>query len=444
MKTAVINPTPIVMMPAPPAVVETSDYCSRVLRPNHHYKSAIVMTKRATMIAPTSRELWVNLAAYFIHTQDYDEAMGAVERALSIDPKYAIAHAAKGMIYDGLKDFDEAEIHYGRAIEIDPNYLDVVWNRALMRLGRGDYLRGFEDYESRIKSRKIKDRFIYPKFNAPFWQGEDLSDKTIYVAAEQGIGDMIMFSRFLPWLAQQAKHVYICCTRDVTSLLWEFRRFVEFVPEGVPIPKTDYAIIIGSLPHRYGVTLDTLPADPGLIKTRVDVHQTVGPAELPELDDVNALKLGLCWTGNPGQDRSQERDIPFPLLLDLLEHPHIWAYSFQLGPSEDDIRKNGANRLVYNLAPQMMRGLAVTGTALQKMDLVITACTSIAHLCGALGVPCWVLLPYDAYWVWLQERSDSPWYPSIRLFRQKKPGDWAQVLRDVQTALYDKLEKSHG
>ena len=443
--TIAVNRVPPKLVPVPPAVSEASDYSASVLSANRHHHAAIALTKRSIMLAPTSRELWVNLAAYFIRIQEYNEAMAAVERALALDPDYHIAWGSKAMVFDCTKRFAEAEECYNKALELKPDYDEVRWNRSLMRLAVGDYERGLPEYEIRITFRRHKGRLIYPKFDAPFWKGEDLSDKTIYVAAEQGIGDMILFSRFLPWLSHQAKHVYICCTRDLTSLLWEFRRFVEFVPEGVPVPKTDYAVIIGSLPYHYKLTLDSIPPDPGFISERVAIEDKINAAQLQETEGEHAFKLGLCWSGNPGQERHEERHIPVKHMLDLLDHPHVWAYSFQFGPAEADIRAHGAQRLLSNLSAEMNKGLAVTGTALKKMDLVITCCTSIAHLCGALNVPCWVLLPHDAYWVWLQGRNDSPWYPSIRLFRQKEPGDWKRLMLEVQTALHERLEeRSHG
>jgi hypothetical protein len=160
---------------------------------------------------------------------------------------------------------------------------------------------------------------------------------------------------------------------------------------------------------------------------------------VPNAPDPDAYRVGICWTGNPLQERNDERTIPLELMLSLADHPHVWLYSLQAqGTAELD--RLGAHDIVYDLGPQLKaRGLTVAATALLQMDLVITSCTMIAHLCGALGIAAWVVLCEYPYWVWGRERP-SPWYPSLKLYRQIKTDDWKEVMGRVRDDLIDRVD----
>jgi tetratricopeptide (TPR) repeat protein len=431
--------------PVHPAVKQLNDYAAKEMANHRQFATAIAATKRAIKISPTSRELWCNLGTYAWSIQELEEARAATERAINIDPNYFMPHGNMGLILGSLQEYEQAEKHFARALELSHDNVDIHWNHSLMLLSQGKYKEGFQEYEYRIKRRKnanvdagpipLSDPFRYPKFPFPRWQGEPLEGKSVYVASEQGIGDNIIFSRYLPWLAEQAEKVYFCCSLDMYNLLWEFRHLFTYIPERVPVPEADYCVFLASLPFYTGTTLETIPTDPGLIRQRIDAQMRIGPAELPQPSDPDAFKIGICWTGNPELDRNDERSIPFHHLLDLLTNPHVWCHSLQFGPAAADIYKHHADALVYDLNSQMTRGLAVTGTAILGMDLIITCCTSIAHIAAACNVPCWVLLCYDPYWFWQRQGDSSPWWPSIRLFRQAKSGDWQGVMKNVFSEL---------
>ena len=413
-----------------------------------HIHTAVVEMKRAIATTPTSKEAWSNLASLLWKKREYEEALACADRALSFDD-FAEARHNRALILESMGHHDLAEKEFARALELFPGYHNAKWCRSMMRLSLGDYARGWEEYESRIPFRQKDGKPIYPKFPAPYWQGEKLEGKKVFCCIEQGIGDTIMFSRFLPLLKEQVGpkvlggRVYLCCAHEIMVLLWEFveRGIVEYVPEGIPIPKCDYSVVTGSLPWHSRCTLGTLPGDPGLIRERVDSQMRIGKADVPAPLGPNPFKVGICWTGNPEQDRNDERSIPLELMLTLAEHPNVWLYSLQAGPGRADIERLGAKDIVCDLGPQLKeRGITVAATALLQMDLVITCCTSIAHLCGALGLPAWVVLCKNPYWVWMYERTDSPWYPSLRLFRQEKTDDWKGVMQQVRDELIDVVD----
>jgi len=410
-----------------------------------HIVTAIVEMKRAIAVQPNSRELWANMAALFWKARQYEEALACADRSMTMGA-IEEAHHVKALILDDLGRYEEAEQCFAKAMETNPNYLNAKWCRSMMRLALGDYERGWEEYETRIPFRQQEGKKVYPNFPAPYWKGEDIKGKRIFACVEQGLGDTVMFSRWLPWLKYQVGEsgkVYLCCSHEIAVLFWNFFRggMCEYVPEGTPIPECDYSVVIGSLPWHSRCTLDGLRSDPGLIRLRAEEQMRMGKADVPAPFDPNGFKVGIVWTGNPEQERNGERSIPLELMLPLAEHPRVWLYSLQVGHGQADIERLGARDLVCDLGTQLgNRGILVTTTAILQMDLVITSCTLMAHLCGALGVPAWVVLCKNPYWVWMHDRADSPWYPSLRLFRQSKTGDWGGVMQQVRDELIDLVD----
>ena len=419
-----------------------------------HIAVAIVEAKRAVAIEPNSKELWANLATFFWNARQYDEAMACCDRALRLDPNYYIAFFNKALICESLNRCAEAEGWYAKAlIEKSDEGPDERSNirrcRGMMRLALGEYLEGFADYEARIPYAREQGRSTYPHFPAPYWDGmADLKGKRVFACIEQGIGDTILFSRFLPWLKRQISSagklgkLYLCCEHQIMILLWEFVRegVVEWLPEGVDIPECDYSIVLGSLPHFSGCTIETLPLDLGYIRKRVDTQMRIGKALVPDAPDPDAYRVGICWTGNPLQERNDERTIPLELMLPLADHPHVWLYSLQAQGSAE-LERLGATDIVCDLGPQLKaRGLTVAATAILQMDLVVTSCTSIAHLCGALGLEAWVVLCNYPYWVWGRDQNESAWYPSLKLYRQSRIDDWKEILSRVRDDLIDRVD----
>lgn len=445
MVTPVIRlPSKTKSRPVPEAVTAANDHAAKLAR-ERNYVAAITEIKRAIAITPHSRELWYNLSNFFWNTRQYEQALAAVDRSLRIDSVYAQAMFSKALILEDMRRDAEAEQWFEWAIEITPDAMEMQWCRSLFRLSRGDYERGFAEYEIRIPFRKRDNgEAVFPKLPAPYWKGEPLRGKKVFAMVEQGIGDTIMFHRWLPWLQDQLGPegtLYFCAKPEVQVMLWEFRDMVYWIPEGVAIPEADYSLPIGSLPHYAGATLQSLPADPGFIRKRAGVQMKIGPAVLPAPPGPDPFKVGIVWSGNPEQRNNEERCVPLDLLLGLAAHPNVWLYSLQLGPAQADIDRLGAGEgLVCDLSGQCSRGLAVTASAMLQLDLVVTCCTSMAHLAGALSVPAWVMLPYNPYWIWGIEGETTPWYPSLRLYRQPKVNDWVSVLERIQDDLFAQLD----
>jgi hypothetical protein len=234
--------------------------------------------------------------------------------------------------------------------------------------------------------------------------------------------------------------VTVCFSHLVTPLLWEYHEIVEFVPMATPLPNVDYHAFIGSIPRFYFRENDTVPLDPGYVKKRIEPCTHF---RIPEPGAHPAYKIGIAWTGNPNQERNDERSIPLRQLLRVAEDPRVWLYGLQVGSPTREIYELAADSIICNLDSELQEhGFVGTGVAIQQCDLVITCCTSTAHIAGALGKPTWVLLCKDPYWIWnYGESTTTPWYPSIRLFRQKNVGDWKAVLNEVCVTLREKLNE---
>lgn len=414
-----------------------------------HFVAANIALRRAVAISPESGMLWASLGSGLWHIGKYEEAYQCLTRALELQPDDMLSTMYMGMMLSSMQRKQEAYGYLKRAIECDPNDSDpniaegrrlhARWSLALAQLDHGDWIDGFKDYECRYAFRG---REYYPQLPYPFWQGEDLNGKTLFIEGEQGVGDRILFSRYLAWICDSwptAKVLVHISAMDqpvsIEGLLWGFcEKYpnLQFLPHGIPFPKADYCCFLMSLARIHGTTPDHVPSDPGLIRERA--MREAHAINLPQ-PHVEALKVGISWAGNPAMTRNSERSIWPEMMFELEEDPLVQCYSLQFGDSGMD--RLGAHQIIPDCARDIgNRGMLGTAVVMLNLDLIITVCTSNAHLAGALGVPCWTLLHYDPYWMWLRGRDDSVWYPSMRLIRQTTPGDWRGVIDRVKRELH--------
>lgn len=405
------------------------------LHDSRFYRTSEVAFRRAVATAPENAQSWNGLGVALLNLGELHESEQALLRAITLNPKSAAAWANLGLLLGGLHRPVESKRAFDKALELKPSDLGARWNRANVLLESGQWAAGLEDYECRIAHRGDPQ---YPAMPYPMWNGEDLNGKTIFIHTEQGIGDRILVSRYLVWLKRtypDCKIIYFCKPMMV-SLMWEFRHILDFLPEGVPYPKADYGLYEMSLLRFAGAWPGNIEPDPGLIRKRAEMESgSILNLHAP------AMKVGICWTGSPDMSRNAERSIPFEMMTELAADPNVVLVSLQVGPGAADIRRTQAHHLVCDLSDHLDGHLNRTAATILDLDLVVTCCTSIAHLSGALGVPCWTLLAHSPYWVWLQDRSDCVWYPNTRLFRQETPGDWRGVIDNVAAALSERAHQ---
>ncbi len=291
----------------------------------------------------------------------------------------------------------------------------------------GHLLEGFQQLEWRLQCPSYLAAEGIPTLPVPRWDGSKLDGKTVLLWAEQGYGDNIQFIRYAPLVVERGGLVVIACP-PVLGRLFKTVSGVSRIyttPEDLSGASYDYHASILSLPYFFGTTLETIPEGPYLLS----------PMELSVcLKATAGLKVGLVWAGNPEHANDQRRSLSLAYLLPLLQLPGVSWYSLQVGPATREIIQLGLARLIQDLNPQL-HDFADTADAISRLDLVITVDTAVAHLAGAMGKPVWIMLPSEADWRWLESRTDSPWYPSARLFRQSWSGNWISVVKAVGKAL---------
>lgn len=411
-------------------------------------ETALNLLNRALAIDPELPDAWSNLGCNLWNLGAFADAIAPLRQAISINPHKGAYQGNLGLALASACQYEEAEErlalarHLARAAGDDAGAIGSEWELALVLLRQGKWQEGFAAYEARKAHVGIGP---YPRFACPTWTGEPLDGKLLYIAPEQGLGDRIMASRFLAEIKRRWPTCTIVTGGDAPwmSLLWEFQLegVCDLIPFGVDIPSDglDFACYLMSLPGILGITPHSIPPDPGLIRQRALRQRGNIKLQLPDFGPP-ALKVGIAWTGSAVNPTQRLRSVPLDLLLSLFEDPRLIPISLQVGPEAAQLRELGGQTLVFPLGEQIEREGYVGGAlAMMEMDVVVTACTATAHLAGALGVPTFVMLTNDPYWVWLQGspevREDSPWYPSVRLFRQPRPGDWAAVIDEVRQAL---------
>jgi tetratricopeptide (TPR) repeat protein len=440
-------PVPLVRIKKPekkvnPLVTEAHNLrgYGQICKNRKHFLSAVIALKRSAELLPDDPDIWCDLGACLWNYGDYKLAREVLQKSLAMLSSNAICHTNLGLVLTSMGLFDEAESHFKESMRLDHDYMAAKWNMALYYLVTGKWDKGFEYYECRIDHSGI---YQYPKLPFPMWNGEDLNGKTIFIHGEQGIGDRILFSRYFVWLKEtypDCKILHVTLP-DCQKLMFGFRNHIEFVEMETPYRdiKADYGLFAMSLPKFHKSMPGNVPPDPGFIRARVE----------PDKDSVlwfrkggdlcpktKSLKVGVRWSGNPDNTSNSDRTMPFEFLLELAENPDVTLYSLQVGPGSEAIKDNGAEQLCIDIGNIMAtKGYIGTAMTLLNLDLVITTCTSVAHLAGSLGIPTWVMLSTNPYWVWMNEGDTSVWYPSVRLFRQTIPGDWVTLIELVKSEL---------
>ncbi|MDD2850931.1 MAG: tetratricopeptide repeat-containing glycosyltransferase family protein [Desulfuromonadaceae bacterium] len=347
----------------------------------------------------------------------YDEAAQCFTSALRKVPELHDIRVALATCFQALGRLEEAMAACNRVLSDDPKHAEAHWNRALLLLLKGNYEEGWREYEWRWQKRG----FTSPRrdFAQPLWRGESLAGKTILIHAEQGFGDTIQFSRFVPMVADLGAMVIFECHPPLASLLKSLDERVTIVAQGERLPCFDIHLPLLSLPMIFNTTLTTIPVNIPYLKNSA-------AEKFCHFFGKGAFKVGICWSGKLYPDPG--RSCPAELLKPLAELDGIVWYSLQI---------QNTTELPFpmtDLTPYI-NDFSDTAALLHNLDLIITIDTALAHLAGAMGKPAWVMLPYAPDWRWLLDRSDSPWYPSIRLFRQEKTGDWQGVIEAVSGAL---------
>lgn len=438
-----------------------------------HYKDALEYAKKAVALAPDHGESWLILCNIAETCKDFElalisgenniqllpgnyrswfgygvalnrldrneEAIAAYQKALELRPDRADIWDNLGQTYQSLNRLEEAEATYRKTVDVagqtikdeqgrdinEEEYGSRHWHLSLLELLRGNYTSGFARYRSRFKN---VGGLVRPIYASPLWKGEDLNGKTILVWDEQGYGDTIMLSRFLPVLHQMGAHILLSVHPVLKPLFENWSCVDSVLVHGNFVQKFDFHASAFDLPHLLGTTLATIPSTTPYLPRLFPTQETF-------LETEDRPRIGVVWGGSPLHSNDDRRSVPLKIFSTLFQNKNFKFYSLNRD------KKPGDEALLPHLSvtdlSSRLHTFADSARFIQQMDLIITCDTATAHLAGSMGKSVWVMLPFSPDWRWLTNRSDSPWYPTARLFRQTKIGNWNDVIASIQQALLD-------
>lgn len=389
---------------------------------------AIESFGKALEAAPGHVEAWFNLGNALKARHRHHAAITCYDRVLQLRPDHAVAANNRGVSLGALGHLDASIESLELAIRLAGDNPEPRWNKGVALLLAGDYENGWQLYENRWTNDNTgMKRRPFPR---PCWLGkEPLEGRTVLLHAEQGLGDTLQFCRFAGMVAGRGAEVLLEVPPALVEILRDLGGVKHLIASGDPLPDFDLHCPLMSLPLALGTGIDDIPLRGGYLSApdarRTKWRSTLGEASAP--------RIGLVWSGNPAHGNDHNRSLPLARLLDWL--PHGPQY-FSL---QRECRTEDRAALVMN--PQLrhfgeaLGDFADTAAICEAMDLVISVDTSVAHLSASLGRPTWILLPFVPDWRWLLEREDSPWYESVRLFRQPRTDDWDGALERLRDAL---------
>jgi Tfp pilus assembly protein PilF len=399
-------------------------------------QTAIALLRQAVRLDGDNADAHFDLGQVLFSQGDLAEGIECCRQTLRINPHHADAHHNLSVTYTLMGMLPEAREHNEQALRISPQHNTALFQRAMMRLLHGDFAGAWQEYDQR-RMRLLPDR-IPRAFEQPRWDGSTLRGKTILLHADQGLGSTIQFVRFLPLVKQRVDKVLLECQAALGGLLANAAGADEVISQGMPLPRFDVQAPLVSLPAIFGTTLETIPA----AVPYLSADPAAAQRWKAELAGAGPFKVGIAWQGNPKSRIDRYRSVPLAQFKPLA-HEGVRLVSLQVGPGTDQLP--AAPFPIIDLGsrfdPNSMADLAA---ALVNLDLVVTVETAVAHLAGALGVPVWVALSVGPDWRWLLDRSDSPWYPTMRLFRQCRFGDWAEVFERVAAEIRNKCGAPGG
>jgi len=357
-------------------------------------------------------------------------ALALIERAIHLNPDSAGFLLNKGVALEEMGRFVEAADCYDRAVALDPQSPQANFNKGISLLRLGHLEDGWPKYECRLKFGKDINEVRLKA--APLWKGEPLPNGTLLVHAEQGLGDTIQFIRYFKEVAARCKHVLFECQPAVKTLIESVPGVIDIYATGQPLPKIDFQVPLLNLPGIFGTRLDNIPAPIPYI-----FPETARAARWKEeLAPQETLKVGIVWAGGAVHLGNRFRSCTLSTFGPLATVSGVTFYSLQKGEPEKEALTPPPGMKLVNCSPQIT-DFRDTAALISNLDLVITVDTSVAHLSGAMGKPTWVLIPFCPDWRWMLDRTDSPWYPTMRLFRQTGIGDWQACIDNIRTALAD-------
>jgi tetratricopeptide (TPR) repeat protein/glycosyltransferase involved in cell wall biosynthesis len=418
-----------------PSAADVHNNLGVALAAQRKYEDAAASYRQALTLTPDSPLALNNLGNSLRALGQIDEAVRCLRQAIRLKPDYAEAYNNLGIALVQQQQDEEALLSYEKALYFRPEYPEAHLNRSLAWLACGDFERGWIEYEWRWKAKDINCR----TFRQRRWDGSDLHGRTVFVYLEQGVGDTLQFTRYARLLKQRGARVIVEVQKSLLKLLASCRYIDEVVPVGGPLPEFDLQVPLLSLPGIVGTTLDTIPADvPYLF---ADPQLVTRWRE--RLAPIEGFRVGIAWQGNPQYRGDRQRSVPLENFAPLAAIPGVQLVSLQKGFGTEQLGELGGRFPVVDLGPIDEEAGAFMDTAaiMRNLDVVVTSDTAMPHLAGALGVPVWMALPRVADWRWMREGDGCPWYPTMRVFRQREADNWDELFARIADALRQQVAR---
>jgi Flp pilus assembly protein TadD len=422
-----------------PDYFEAHNNLGTALHLSGKFDEAAVAYRQALALRPDYVPVWYNLGMAFQAQGKLEDAISTYRQALSLDSAYADAASNLAMALHAHGQLEEAAATFETVLSLKPGHIAARANRSLLMLLQGDFARGWAEYDYRLQATPTLDR----GFAQPKWDGSPLNRPTILLHGEQGLGDTIQFVRYAMHIKNQnpAATVVVECQPPLKKLLESCGGVDQLITQGSELPPFDVHCSLVSLPGVFQTILATIPAEIPYLTA----NPTLVEYWRETLRGLSGLRIGINWQGRAGQGQYRKRDIPIEHFAALAQVPGINLVRLQ--KNDPGSAPLGQYLPIFDPGPDFDTAhgsFMDTAAVMMSLDLVITSDTAIPHLAGALGLPVWLALPYVPDWRWLLDRADSPWYPTMRLFRQRSPGDWFGVFDEIQLALYQLIHRSNN
>jgi tetratricopeptide (TPR) repeat protein len=386
--------------------------------------AALASFEQSARLDPHNAAAVYNAAGVHSQKGNYVEALAAYRQCVLVAPAHVAALNDLGLAEAAVGDHAAALATYDRALRIAPEFADAQFNKSLTCLLLGNLAEGWRLFEAR---KRKKNPVGFQDFGLPLWSGaQDVSGRRILLHWEQGFGDTLQFIRYAPLVRAKGAAVALMVQSELAPLIRRVMPDMDVVDEVPPDAQLQCPLL--SLPRAFGTVLQTIPPAPQwqADETRRDSWRArLGAAHKP--------RIGFAWRGNAAHGNDRNRSLGFVDMLPIIDETADWIGIQKAMPEADSQAVASTPRI--RVFDAEITDFEDTAALIAEMDLIISVDTSLAHMAGSMGRDCWVMLPFNPDWRWLLDREDSPWYPTLRLFRQKRPGDWAGVLEDIRAAL---------
>jgi tetratricopeptide (TPR) repeat protein len=392
---------------------------------------AIERMEKSLELSPTVAVYPRNMCEIYRGAGRLDDALRMALRAVDLAPDDKSAHFNHALIRYERRELDEALAAADRSIELDENFPEAHFERAEVLLLGGRLTEGWESYEWRFKLKQAEG--MLPKTDKPQWDGNTLPEGRLLIVADQGFGDCIQFGRYIPWAAERAPKPVLACSGDLVPILRQIPGLGRIVTRWETTGEFDAYIPLSGMPRIAGTTVDTIPTPiPYLHPDSAKI--AAWKQRLDALTPSGKKRIGLVWAGRPTHKNDRKRTVKLEQFAPLFARPDLAIVTVQKGDQIAQVGSYFGAAPLVNLGPSIS-DFTDTLAILPSLDHLVTIDTSVAHLAGASGIATSVILPYAPDWRWLLDRDDTPWYPSLRLYRQQRPYDWSGVIDRIAVAL---------